>query len=546
MTRCLLVLCVAVWSAGQMQVQAACPSDAPGEFFCEDFDTYCQGGGYPGGTDCAPGATPNDALFHDVWLQTSKNGAAVCGTAGTLQTDTTYYVVSPPFGGKFPAAKTDVIPQHTFRDWVLSPGQPEPTLDMHRLIQNQFGAEYLAVAGLNESPLVLSFEVNSEYFGRIYYSAGFLELAYGDPYSNLNRANTDFVWGPQCLTYCNPYIGQGPFQIMCAVGNPEGGLPMPSECPINPIATAPLHNALAVGANAFVDPDPCHCGTQAHGGTNYHPVFFDGQLWWNLRHNSPAASSGTVTPLDGATLPPPADISQPGRFVFFHAPNNGSGQPVGLPHNWMTLTVYTNTVTIELTTVEISKVTPGAKYKVYSRMENIPRKYLGPFDTMRAGAGPGCELTGNSWTSCAASRDCLVNKGNSARFVGFDDISLSRGLGWTPYGGCCLPSGGCQDETLPETCQALGGVFQGAAKTCALSVCCPALYADSDHDSDVDASDFAVLQRCYTGNQTVIGQCSCFDKNMDNKIDQVDVEAFISCAAGPTIIMGAVPQECTR
>jgi hypothetical protein len=305
-----------------------------------------------------------------------------------------------------------------------------------------------------------------------------------------------------------------------------------------------VHNAIAAGVFPMVDQGPCHCADGAsHGGNLYNPVFFDGQLWWMLRQNQPYPTTGSVTPLNGATMPPPMDIHLGGAFSLW-------GGPVASPHNWLTLTVKTDTVTIELRTIETSRLVAGyegMRYEVVSVMEGFPRKYKGPFDSLRNGVGPGCKLADNtSWTSCATPRSCLTTIHSRARYVEFDDISLYGGAGWSPEGACCLtPSGGCVDDILEADCQSQGGTFRGATTTCGTEVCCPTPYADADVDGDVDAEDFGVLQTCYTGDMiTTSGKCSCFDHNGDSKVNQQDVESFIVCATGPAITAETVPPEC--
>jgi hypothetical protein len=67
-------------------------------------------------------------------------------------------------------------------------------------------------------------------------------------------------------------------------------------------------------------------------------------------------------------------------------------------------------------------------------------------------------------------------------------------------------------------------------------------FADADGDADVDQSDFAVFQACFTGSgATVADACRCLDWNSDTHIDQLDLVAFENCASGPGITASKDP-----
>jgi len=71
-------------------------------------------------------------------------------------------------------------------------------------------------------------------------------------------------------------------------------------------------------------------------------------------------------------------------------------------------------------------------------------------------------------------------------------------------------------------------------------------FADADADGDVDQTDFAVFQLCYTGSgqgpvPTTPEYCKCLDVDgaggqPDNDIDQGDFNKFEACASGPGIL----------
>lgn len=67
-------------------------------------------------------------------------------------------------------------------------------------------------------------------------------------------------------------------------------------------------------------------------------------------------------------------------------------------------------------------------------------------------------------------------------------------------------------------------------------------FADTDSDQDVDMDDFAVIQACFTGPDTLVaGNCACYDRPTvtdpegDLHVDTDDLLEFIKCATGPDI-----------
>lgn len=60
---------------------------------------------------------------------------------------------------------------------------------------------------------------------------------------------------------------------------------------------------------------------------------------------------------------------------------------------------------------------------------------------------------------------------------------------------------------------------------------------DLDDDEDVDMTDFAGLQTCYTGPEVEITEdhCFCLDINGDNHITEMEVAAFVICASAPHV-----------
>lgn len=63
------------------------------------------------------------------------------------------------------------------------------------------------------------------------------------------------------------------------------------------------------------------------------------------------------------------------------------------------------------------------------------------------------------------------------------------------------------------------------------------IFFDLDDDGDVDSTDFAGFQRCYTGAEVEISteECLCLDLDADLHITEVDLVAFMACADGPSV-----------
>ncbi|MBI4578632.1 MAG: endonuclease [Planctomycetes bacterium] len=74
-----------------------------------------------------------------------------------------------------------------------------------------------------------------------------------------------------------------------------------------------------------------------------------------------------------------------------------------------------------------------------------------------------------------------------------------------------------------------------------IGVNCPVPFADSDRDGDVDQTDFADLQLCYSGEEPYTAGCACFDRDGSGTIDSADFDAFHACYGGPGL---AVPPTC--
>lgn len=68
---------------------------------------------------------------------------------------------------------------------------------------------------------------------------------------------------------------------------------------------------------------------------------------------------------------------------------------------------------------------------------------------------------------------------------------------------------------------------------------CNTPWADADGDGDVDMDDFALFQRCFSGDDLLPVDadeyCRCFDRNLDGKVNTVDLGSFEACSTGPGV-----------
>jgi hypothetical protein len=79
---------------------------------------------------------------------------------------------------------------------------------------------------------------------------------------------------------------------------------------------------------------------------------------------------------------------------------------------------------------------------------------------------------------------------------------------------------------------------------------CPTPFADADEDGDVDQSDFAAFEVCYTGSPPGASydaeKCHCFDRNHDGDVDEHDLSEFEYCATGPGVLWSQqLEPDCT-
>ena len=179
----------------------------------------------------------------------------------------------------------------------------------------------------------------------------------------------------------------------------------------------------------------------------------------------------------------------------------------------------------------------------------VPRVYKGPFDTIRWGVGPGCELDPVAYVckSGGTPRQCLTYSTHDCASDGcnngydrtqMDTMAILDGdLTPSPVtGACCKPDGTCLEGVTQIACSGSNGVYHGEGSTCAQYQCCPTPFADANFDGDVDQDDFGAFQLCYSGpTGDVPTGCACFDRNKDGHVDGTDLTAFNNCWTGPDV-----------
>lgn len=356
------------------------------------------------------------------------------------------------------------------------------TRSMRSSIRAAFGQTHEAVMGTDLHPLVLEFVLNGQNWSKSLFNNGYLELGLGGA-----SAPTDFVHSPFCSTCGGP---DDRYPMICQQAVPPAGC--------GPIAGAPHTPSIAVGFLAFLDDNSCHCNDPSstwHSPYNEHLSFFDGHKWWKLRA---------------------------GLFP------NGSGDfRVRNDENIIKLTMKTSTIRVELTCTDPAP-------DEYSWCE-IPRDYMGPFNTISVGFKHACKLKGSAvpgheW-ECQNDPTCVHGAENGGVAM-FDNIVLHGGMGDGAPGACCFSNTSCSEEYYLD-CESLGGTFRGYGMTCAEVACPPPFKPDHDMDGDVDMEDFAWFQGCLYGPEVSPAiPCLAGDLNGDAYVDRTDLEAFIDCMSG--------------
>jgi hypothetical protein len=560
--------------------------------FCDSFDTYCSGAQ----TNPCPEGTPGNAFIgNDVWVRTSSNYHVALQPDGTLTlcgatfdiSDNQAILTSTPYGGRW----------NNMGDENGDLGQE--TADMIPGIKAQFGSQYDQVQGTDAAPLYVRFWLSGglRSAAALDLSNGYLELALEQEeekkakYLDPEVTPTDYIMvGSQeteecisCFASCRDQFGatdgRAPHTMwptvcqsydarsatsMCPNPADPGGPDIPCNYPppYCPPASATIHKVLAIGPLAKLDPNPCHCenpvkpgpcpgpdgilGTSddkpvpeyyQHTTINPHLAIFDGLKWRALREGHYG---------EGAT--------GTGDFIM--------GDKYDLIEMW----IKTSTIDVHhrsrqwVNGPDRCAADAGGHWEdwVDSYAYNIPRKYTGMFNVLRAGTAPGCELKDNMYdckiwagTRCYNSGGHETCNGgpyvdDGSNYTVFDGLHVEGGAADAAVGACCKANTDCV-ETDAHTCEAiLQGRYQGGGSTCQAGTCpCPIPYADGDHDGDVDVDDFGGYQLCYNGSGAAPTGCECYDRNVDGKVDVADLDSFSDCFTGPNVPWSqAVTPDC--
>jgi len=481
-----VVLTMAKMSADLLAADTWCWANHPDALFCEDFDRYCVD------PPPAPGrCEPQDVDIRDpaaMWqLWDAYHN---CGWVMGLHDE---YCSSPPYCAKIGC-----------QAWNNELGYGN--MGLNSFIRDKFGSDFSEVRATDLTPLTLEFAMNARIGTRIQSANLYVELGRGRSGILLPDENTITNWAiSDNCRLCGDSGEQDYYPIICRQS------PAPAGCA--GVDAAPVVPALAAGALAFLDSNPCHCGeARGHWPYTTHLAFFDGLQWHTLR-------KGLFPDPGGSEL-------APGDF----------GLVDGDVQHRVRLTVRTATVTVELRV--------GSPV-VLSRCE-IPRVYLGSFTSMLVGYQTPCQVEDGTWSCngaldcngpCGPAKTCCVSGAPGGGTVAVDDIVLSGGQGYAEAGVCCLPDTSCLEDTFQGDCQAIGGSPGDPGSTCGTTACCPPLMADHDMDGDVDVQDFGWLQTCLTGLYVppeTLG-CTCADLDHDGDVETSDIEVFIGCMLGPEI-----------
>ena len=380
-----------------------CYTNFPGAIFCDDFDRYCWTAPADPTQTCEPVGDERDhGAMGEVW-----HGMHQCGyVAGVNDQDYDTYPYAARTGGDLNYANAGM------------PG-----------IDDVFGEGYDAVRGTDLTPLVLEFGLDGSF--KLPHGNTYLEMGYGrggtlfptDGPAPYEGSLTNWVSSEDCTPcgLCNDAVCRTNYPIICRQ------TPTPAGCPT--LSGTKIIPAIAAGAVAFLDPNPCHCGEGSiHWSTNRYLNFFDGRQWWILRKG--------MFPDPGGPQPAPGD--------FLLSTNQ---------YNHIRLTVKSATVIVELSAAG-----------TLSRCE-VPLAYIGPFSSLSMGYQIPCKLKVGSWECCTTKNgDCLGDRpgadclrlapGGGVNTL--DNIAVHGGQGEAVPGACCFPDTTCV-EAYQGDCQALGG-----------------------------------------------------------------------------------------
>ncbi len=542
---------------------------------CDDIDRICNGAPAcpPPPPEPCPYTTDPDGSTHaavpwswkiirEHWTRTSSTNDSgnLCGVEFKGDEDFIFQN-SPPFAVRSPYGDLG-----------------QATVDLTAGIQYKWQSPlYNAVVATDDHPLELQFQVGTGIQGAFHgaYDVGVMEVFLDTGVPNLNRSPMDYILvglpnGSGCIN-CNSSCMPGMSSVQSAWPFVCQTYEERQEEPYCPPLQTTVRTAIAVGMNALLDTNPCHCELGANQWpTNPYLSLFDGLKWRVLRGPGSPGPSG-----ENAVW----TTTSPGNYFV-----------IGRKLNHVKMTIRANTIDIWMR----ARHTPigTSEVDVTSTVTGLKRLYLGKFNKIHGGSSIGCELSTTTYSCEGRNRHCIHPTYDTcdgspktrwgARWLDFDDVGITGGLPDGVDGACCLPGGGCAfgspadcaaaegvmagpniacepnpchgacclptAECIDTSFDACPGTFQGMTTDCATSFCpCPTPSVDADADGDVDQVDFAALQRCFYPVEfgPPETRCICFDRpevgfpEGDGDVDMDDVASFEACASGP-----GVPTVC--
>ena len=502
------------------------------KIFCDDFDRYCTTPPADPNSSCGTDATMNLTGPTGTWRPMSFGNLNQCPGTNIHATNDDTRITSNPYGGRYPCQGDSHL------------GMQE--VNLVSLIQTKFGSSYTAVNGGDVSyvwppkdtntagnALNLIFTMN----GGNCSSADNCNLHFGfdNAYMELGLDNeagapTDFVKvGRSQTETCNSCLG---YCASLGIQNSGAQVSWPTICqqynpwtnsPHCPPAMSGYRKAIAVGAVALLDNNPCHCDTpDTQVPENDHLSYYDGWKWRILKSGDGYTTAGDFR----------------------------------LGNKWTEVQVLVKATTVDIRMVSHAPLTGSPGTEEVSTAVGLPRLYTGPFNKLRAGFAHGCELSNSSY-GCISNDTCYRTSDFQCNGAGFQDSKASnivfdgvwlRGgyAGTSPTtGACCPPNNGTCQDVSSAACTALGGTFGGLGSSCSSTICCNTPWADADGDGDVDQDDFGKFQACYTGvvppETGLAGFCACADRGTgstpvrNGMVNSDDLTAFMNCFTGSNV-----------
>jgi endonuclease I len=177
----------------------------------------------------------------------------------------------------------------------------------------------------------------------------------------------------------------------------------------------------------------------------------------------------------------------------------------------------TSCITVDFGTVMVGAAVPAAQTVTLTKAGTDPTYY---------------EVTSSGVATCNVSgrNNAFPYNAGSKTLT----ISLPAGITTTPG----LKTGTVVIDNLDWTNQGTGTGSLDGNDTIQVQLMvgsCPTPFADNDGDGDVDQTDFAALQLCFSGDSAAATDCYCFDRDGTGTVNDLDFAAFEACYTGPGV-----------